>query len=221
MHRIASVVPRFARAARPCGQLTRPPRQPRSQLLTRSLCTHAERVSIVFVEDGEEISVEVEVGKTILEAAHDNDIDLEGACDGSLACSTCHVILEQNHYDALPPPDEEEEDMLDLAFGLTDTSRLGCQIKVRMRSSQLPAPMPPPPVKEVLLLLLTKDARRPGLRQSSLTQCCGSCFLGLAGCAITRRHEVGDPWVLSAVHRSVSENGWVNTGPADDDYRRR
>ena len=55
---------------------------------------------------------------------------LVGACDGSLACSTCHVILEQSHYDALPPPEEEEEDMLDLAFGLTDTSRLGCQIKI-------------------------------------------------------------------------------------------
>ena len=54
-----------------------------------------------------------------------------GACDGSLACSTCHVVLEPAHFDALPPPDEEEEDMLDLAFGLTDTSRLGCQIKLQ------------------------------------------------------------------------------------------
>jgi ferredoxin len=47
-----------------------------------------------------------------------------------LACSTCHVILEQKVFDSLPPPGEEEMDMLDLAFGLTDTSRLGCQIKV-------------------------------------------------------------------------------------------
>jgi len=92
----------------------------------RSLCT----VPIVFVSGGEEVSVEAEVGKSILEVAHANDIDLEGACDGSLACSTCHVILEQEQYDALPPPEEEEEDMLDLAFGLTDTSRLGCQIKI-------------------------------------------------------------------------------------------
>ena len=57
-------------------------------------------------------------------------VSLAGACDGSLACSTCHVIFEQSHFDALPPLDEEEEDMLDLAFGLTDTSRLGCQIKI-------------------------------------------------------------------------------------------
>ena len=53
-----------------------------------------------------------------------------GACDGSLACSTCHVILSQEVYDSLPPPEEEELDMLDLAFDLTDTSRLGCQIKL-------------------------------------------------------------------------------------------
>ena len=53
-----------------------------------------------------------------------------GACDHSLACSTCHVVLEQDVFDSLGEPDEEEMDMLDLAFGLQDTSRLGCQIKV-------------------------------------------------------------------------------------------
>ena len=74
--------------------------------------------------------VDAEVGKTLLEVAHANDIELEGACDGSLACSTCHVILEQAVYDSLDPPEEEEEDMLDLAFDLQDTSRLGCQICV-------------------------------------------------------------------------------------------
>ena len=96
----------------------------------RPLCTAAEKVTLVFVEDGEEVEVEAEVGKTILEVAQEHEIDLEGACDGSLACSTCHVIFEQDHFDDLPDPEEEEEDMLDLAFGLTDTSRLGCQIKV-------------------------------------------------------------------------------------------
>jgi ferredoxin len=53
-----------------------------------------------------------------------------GACEGSLACSTCHVILEENVYSQLHEPTDEENDMLDLAFGLTDTSRLGCQVKV-------------------------------------------------------------------------------------------
>lgn len=87
-------------------------------------------MSFVFVEDGEEVPVTAEEGKTLLEVAHDNEVELEGACDGSLACSTCHLILEQNVFDSLPAPEEEELDMLDLAFGLTDTSRLGCQIKV-------------------------------------------------------------------------------------------
>ncbi|EFN51934.1 hypothetical protein CHLNCDRAFT_49152 [Chlorella variabilis] len=69
------------------------------------------------------------MGKSLLEAAHENEIELEGACEGSLACSTCHVIVEdQEYYDKLPEPDDDENDMLDLAFGLTDTSRLGCQI---------------------------------------------------------------------------------------------
>ena len=85
---------------------------------------------MTFIEDGEEVQVDAEIGKSLLEVAHANEIDLEGACDGSLACSTCHLILDQEVYDALPAPDEEEEDMLDLAMDLTDTSRLGCQIKV-------------------------------------------------------------------------------------------
>ena len=54
-----------------------------------------------------------------------------GACEGVCACSTCHVILEEATYDSLDDPSEEEEDMLDQAFGLTPTSRLGCQIELR------------------------------------------------------------------------------------------
>ena len=69
-------------------------------------------------------------GETLLEVAHNNGIELEGACAQSLACSTCHVVLEERIYDSLEPAVEEEEDLLDLAYGLTLTSRLGCQIKV-------------------------------------------------------------------------------------------
>ncbi len=61
-----------------------------------------------------------------MEIAHKNDIDLEGACESSLACSTCHVILEDKIFENLPEAKLEEEDLLDLAFGLTPTSRLGC-----------------------------------------------------------------------------------------------
>jgi 2Fe-2S ferredoxin len=89
----------------------------------------AEKIKVIFItENGEEKEVEAMVGLSILEIAHENDIDLEGACEGSLACATCHVILEEKIYNMLDEPEEAEEDMLDLAFGLTHTSRLGCQI---------------------------------------------------------------------------------------------
>ena len=88
----------------------------------------SETVKINFICKGEKIEIEVPVGTTVLEAAHNNDIELEGACEGSLACSTCHVIVDEKYYNELEEPSEDEEDMLDLAFGLTQTSRLGCQI---------------------------------------------------------------------------------------------
>ena len=88
----------------------------------------SEKVKIVFIEKGEAKEFEVPVGSSVLEVAHSNNINLEGACEGSLACSTCHVIVEKKFYDKLNSPSEDEEDMLDLAFGLTPTSRLGCQI---------------------------------------------------------------------------------------------
>jgi ferredoxin len=75
-------------------------------------------------------TVQARVGETLLQTAHRNDIDLEGACEGVCACSTCHLILSQDLYDSLPEPSEDEEDMLDMAFGLQETSRLGCQITV-------------------------------------------------------------------------------------------
>ena len=88
----------------------------------------AEKIKVIFLEGDKEIEVEALVGLSVLEVAHSNDIDLEGACEGSLACATCHVILEDEIYNMLEEPEEAEEDMLDLAFGLTHTSRLGCQI---------------------------------------------------------------------------------------------
>jgi len=87
-----------------------------------------DNVKIIFIVKGEKKEFLVPVGTTVLEAAHNNDIDLEGACEGSLACSTCHVIVDKSHYPKLEQASEDEEDMLDLAFGLTPTSRLGCQI---------------------------------------------------------------------------------------------
>ena len=84
---------------------------------------------MTFIDrDGTPHEVEAPVGLSVLEIAHRNNIDLEGACEGSLACSTCHVIVDPEWYDLLVAASEDEEDMLDLAFGLTATSRLGCQI---------------------------------------------------------------------------------------------
>ena len=78
--------------------------------------------------DGERRAVDAPLGLSILEVARNNDIDIEGACEGSLACSTCHIVVDPDHYDRLPEITEDEEDMLDLAFDLQKTSRLGCQI---------------------------------------------------------------------------------------------
>ncbi|HEU5047009.1 MAG TPA: ferredoxin family 2Fe-2S iron-sulfur cluster binding protein [Rickettsiales bacterium] len=78
--------------------------------------------------DGSEKTVDAPNGVSVLEIAHKNKIPLEGACEGSLACSTCHVVVDKAYYDKLKEASEDEEDMLDLAFGLTHTSRLGCQI---------------------------------------------------------------------------------------------
>lgn len=84
---------------------------------------------IKFIEkDGTVKEIEAQSGLSVLEVAHQNNVDLEGACEGSLACSTCHVIVGEKWYEKLPKALEEEEDILDLAFGLTPTSRLGCQI---------------------------------------------------------------------------------------------
>ena len=81
-----------------------------------------------ILRDGTHKEVDAPVGLSVLEIAHRNNVDIEGACEGSLACSTCHVIVEKDWYTRLKGATEDKEDMLDLAFGLTATSRLGCQL---------------------------------------------------------------------------------------------
>uniref|UniRef100_A0A7N0UAH5 2Fe-2S ferredoxin-type domain-containing protein n=1 Tax=Kalanchoe fedtschenkoi TaxID=63787 RepID=A0A7N0UAH5_KALFE len=91
-----------------------------------------KRSLLLVDKDGEEITILVPIGRSILKAAHENDIYLEGACEASLACSTCHVIvMDVDYYNKLEDPTDEENDMLDLAIGLTETSRLGCQLIVK------------------------------------------------------------------------------------------
>ncbi|MEX1147940.1 MAG: 2Fe-2S iron-sulfur cluster-binding protein [Sphingomonadales bacterium] len=88
---------------------------------------------IVFVSanGSERREIEAEAGQSVLDVAHAHEIDIEGACEGSMACSTCHVIVADADYDRLPPPSVEEEDLLDLVYDLAPTSRLGCQIVLR------------------------------------------------------------------------------------------
>ena len=86
---------------------------------------------MTFIErDGTRREVDAPNGLSVLEIAHKHNVDIEGACEGSLACSTCHVIVDPDWADRLAEPSEDEEDMLDLAFGLEKTSRLGCQIVI-------------------------------------------------------------------------------------------
>eukprot|EP00035_Acanthoeca_spectabilis_P022309 m.443048 g.443048 ORF g.443048 m.443048 type:complete len:156 (-) comp18905_c0_seq1:59-526(-) len=87
-----------------------------------------DKIPIYFQNSaGEQKLCHARLGETLLEVAIDNDIDLEGACGGTLACSTCHVYIDENLLDTFPEMEEEEEDMLDLAVAVKDNSRLGCQ----------------------------------------------------------------------------------------------
>lgn len=85
---------------------------------------------VTFVEkDGSEVTFEVADGDNLLDIAQSNDLEMEGACGGSCACSTCHVVVAtEEMFDKMEEPSDDENDMLDLAFGLTETSRLGCQV---------------------------------------------------------------------------------------------
>ncbi|CAF0918871.1 unnamed protein product [Brachionus calyciflorus] len=88
-----------------------------------------EVVNITYVlRDGTKQKIRGKIGDNILYLAHRYKIPLEGACEASLACSTCHVYVDPKNFDKLETPKDEEEDMLDLAPFLKSNSRLGCQI---------------------------------------------------------------------------------------------
>lgn len=87
---------------------------------------------MIFVRaNGTRITAKGKVGDNLLDVVVNNNLDLDGfgACEGTLTCSTCHLIFSKDVYDKLPEkPGDEELDMLDLAYDLSDTSRLGCQV---------------------------------------------------------------------------------------------
>jgi len=87
--------------------------------------------ALVFIEKNDNRRVcDFAAGDTVLTVARRNGVDIEGACEGVMACSTCHVIVDKDWYMRLPKARREENDMLDLAPRVTRTSRLGCQIKL-------------------------------------------------------------------------------------------
>lgn len=100
--------------------------------MLRSWLRYIFRRKVTFIDkEGDEHTFEVADGANLLDIAQANDLEMEGACGGSCACSTCHVIVKDNAmYDKMEEPTDDENDMLDLAFGLTETSRLGCQVEM-------------------------------------------------------------------------------------------
>ncbi len=78
--------------------------------------------------DGARVEAEANAGDVLLRVAQAAGMPLEGTCEGQMACSTCHVLVAKEWFAQLPEASEDEEDMLDLAYGVRPTSRLSCQI---------------------------------------------------------------------------------------------
>ncbi|XP_037019769.2 adrenodoxin, mitochondrial [Artibeus jamaicensis] len=94
-------------------------------------CSSEDKITVHFLNrDGEILTTKGKVGDSLLDVVVENNLDIDGfgACEGTLACSTCHLIFEKHIYEKLDAITDEENDMLDLAYGLTDRSRLGCQV---------------------------------------------------------------------------------------------
>ena len=87
--------------------------------------------------------VEAQAGERLLDVAWAAREPLEGACEGVMACSTCHVIVEAADFEKLPAASEEEEDLLDLAAHAVRTSRLACQIILDQGMTSLTVRIPP------------------------------------------------------------------------------
>ena len=84
---------------------------------------------ITFIQkDNSEIEVKAEIGKTLLDIIKENNINLIGACDGACACGTCHVLIDEETLSKIEPAKEDEENILDIVFGIQHNSRLACQV---------------------------------------------------------------------------------------------
>ncbi len=100
------------------------------------------KVRFLKVDGSLDKEVEAAAGCVLLDIAQQAGEPLEGACEGQMACSTCHVIVDPKDFERLPPASEEEDDMLDLAWGVMRTSRLACQIILTEELDSLTVKMP-------------------------------------------------------------------------------
>ncbi|OCT96153.1 hypothetical protein XELAEV_18013836mg [Xenopus laevis] len=104
-----------------------------------------DKVTVNFINrDGDTLVAEGKVGESLLDVVLEKNLDIDGfgACEGTLACSTCHLIFEDQMFQQLEPITDEEMDMLDLAYGLTDMSRLGCQICLKKSMNGMTVKVP-------------------------------------------------------------------------------
>ena len=128
---------------------------------------------VTFVErNGNSREIDARAGQTLLEIAWDNGLDVEGACEGSMACATCHVIVDPAWFDRLPDPSEDEEDMLDLAYDIRKTSRLGCQITLTDALDGLVVTPAQGRPQHAALIWLAGTMFRPSLRHRNCAQKC-------------------------------------------------
>lgn len=98
---------------------------------------------IVIARDGNPRELDAPERTSLMRAVQAANLDMEGACEGSMACSTCHVIVTPEWVDKLKPASASEEDMLDLTYGVTRTSRLACQITITPELEGLTVKLPP------------------------------------------------------------------------------
>ncbi|XP_053212279.1 ferredoxin-2, mitochondrial-like [Panonychus citri] len=96
-----------------------------------------------ITKECERITIKGKLGDNVMYLAHSNDIPIEGACEASLACCTCHVYVNDEFFDKLPTPDEREDDMLDMAPFLKTNSRLSCQIILTDELDGIEVTLPP------------------------------------------------------------------------------
>ncbi|XP_074962580.1 adrenodoxin-like isoform X2 [Phalacrocorax aristotelis] len=114
-------------------------------VLQRVLGCSADQVTVNFINrDGERLTATAKEGQSLLEVVVNQNLAIDGfgACEGTLACSTCHLIFEKDTFHKLDAISDEELDMLDLAYGLTETSRLGCQVCIKKSMDGLTVRVP-------------------------------------------------------------------------------